>query len=171
MDANGCWMGNWCLPNPDGTAVCPAPPPVCPEVVPVQCGADEVVCWGGMGADGCAFPDFCMEATHSHWDGIECPNFCPTFCAPEEVWCDSGMDANGCMLGGFCMEATHSHGDGIECQNFCPQCAYQRTCIVTMEWTQMAACWEASACLQEVMLATVAFLYSYLLRQKSETQC
>ena len=66
-------------------------------------------CWGGIGADGCAFPDFCMEFSHSHGDGIECPNFCPPMCLPEDNWCDGGIDANGCYMGGYCMPA------GMDC--------------------------------------------------------
>jgi len=104
MDTNGCWMGNYCMPNPDGTAECPAPPPVCPEVEPAECGEGEMPCWGGMNADGCPYPDYCTMMEWENTDGSKCPGMCSAMCNYEhDLWCDNGVDANGCWMGNYCM--------------------------------------------------------------------
>ena len=77
----------------------------CPEMAPVECGADEFNCPGGMDAEGCMMPDLCVPSKGPMgFDGVtECPSNCPATCGAEELWCPGPMDTNGCMGPETCM--------------------------------------------------------------------
>ena len=76
----------------------------CPEMAPVECMPEDMVCPGGLDWEGCPMPDMCMPSKGPMgYDGIECPAYCPTNCGPEDQWCYGGMDANGCEMPATCM--------------------------------------------------------------------
>merc|ERR1711981_1541745 len=86
VDANGCWMGSWCMPNPNGDAVCPPQtgpnnPTTCPEVAPAECGEGESQCWGGMDGNECPMPDYCIPSMVG-----ECWNMCPMNCGATDLY-------------------------------------------------------------------------------------
>merc|ERR1712213_25783 len=50
MDMNGCWMGDYCMPEGE---VCPPPPVTCPEMTASICDETSVNCDMGGDANGC----------------------------------------------------------------------------------------------------------------------
>ena len=46
-------------------------PIACPEMPPVECRPESIVCSGGMDSIGCMMPDVCMPM------GTECPAMAP----------------------------------------------------------------------------------------------
>ena len=78
QDANGCWMGDYCLPMNNQ---CPMP---CAPIQPSNCSSTEVVCDRGM-TGACWNGDYCMPA------GSECPLACntppPSICASSDMRC------------------------------------------------------------------------------------
>ena len=69
------------------------------------CGPEDMMCPGGMDANGCPMPELCMPMKGPMgFDGVtECPSNCPTFCGAEEMMCPGPVDANGCMGPETCM--------------------------------------------------------------------
>jgi len=134
-DDNGCWAGNWCMPNPDGDAMCPTPPTQCPDIEPIECGEGEIQCWGGMDCEGCPMMDYCTMAEWDMGDGVMCPGQCEPMCMQNDTWCDNGYDANGCWMGAWCMY----NPDGTE---ECPPPAVQCAELETVECSEgEMSCW------------------------------
>merc|ERR1711899_605321 len=67
----------------------------CPDVVPMTCGEDMMLCPGIMDAAGCIGPGVCMPTKGGPigTDGVECPVMCPT-----PMWCrHDSLPCNGCQ--------------------------------------------------------------------------
>ena len=50
----GCNNPGWCAPTMAGD---------CPHHCPMNCGPEEISCWGGVDANGCMMPDYCVPMT------------------------------------------------------------------------------------------------------------
>merc|ERR1711863_81366 len=93
----------------------------CPEVTMPECNDGEFPCWGGLDADGCPIPDYCIPEKTGEigTDGNECWSMCSPSCNQNETCCDMGY-YNGCWSGGYC---TMGWGD---CPAICSTpCAYE----------------------------------------------
>ena len=72
----------------------------CPEMPPIECGPEDMNCFGGMDAAGCQMPDICSPMM---WG--DCPGLCPTFCGPEQMMCPGPIEPMGdCMTPDFCID-------------------------------------------------------------------
>ena len=99
----------------------------------MMCGAEEMLCPGGMTSQGCPMPDMCwpskgkfeIHETHNNIinkygiisfkmigmdsNGVECSGVCPTICAPGDMICPGGMTETGCIIADTCQ------AEGTEC--------------------------------------------------------
>ena len=72
----------------------------CPEMPPIECGPEDMNCYGGMNAAGCPMPDICSPTMMG-----DCPGHCPTFCGPEQMMCPGPVSAVGnCMSPDICVD-------------------------------------------------------------------
>merc|ERR1719383_198649 len=121
IDSEGCPMPDTCIPMSvqgvyEGTE--------CPNICPVTCGENEMVCPGGTDfIIGCANSDFCHPMTSPGVDGTECSNSCPAACDwNTEILCSGGVDDKGCMMPEYCLPMFQP-GRMNECWSYCsPTC-------------------------------------------------
>merc|ERR1711899_296244 len=95
----------------------------CPDVVPMTCGEDMMLCPGIMDAAGCIGPGVCMPTKGGPigTDGVECPVMCPTAgCGLDMMTCP--VMVNGCAAPDEClpMKGGPVGNDGVECPVMCP---------------------------------------------------
>merc|ERR1712228_783759 len=81
----------------------------CPDVVPMTCGEDMMLCPGIMDAAGCIGPGVCMPMKGGPVgnDGVECPVMRPSAlhpCGADMIACPV-MGANGCQQPDTCLPA------------------------------------------------------------------
>ena len=112
LDANGCQVANYCIPQT--VTSLEIPNKICVNHCPVTCGETEVFCPGAV-IEGCPLPGYCA---------VECPAVCPPItgveCGADEMMCAGGVDDNGCEMPGTCIPI--KSGD---CFNKCPvMCDY-----------------------------------------------
>ena len=70
---------------------------------------NEQSCWGGLDANGCPEPDYCMPLGYDADFGngpVFCPLYCHTNCAPDEMYCSTGQQENGCWGPSYCTPST-----------------------------------------------------------------
>lgn len=110
------------------------PEVTCNGVCPVECGAEESVCWGGSDVNGCEIPSTTcvpMEVAHPTDPNMTCPGWstCPVDCGEGMKVCDGG-EWEGCPMPGYCMPPSYplTIVDGNvtatkDCETFCfPMC-------------------------------------------------
>merc|ERR1712203_343602 len=99
MDSEGCWFGNYCIPQVNEWDGCHG---VCPMNWTEECNGDQISCDSGYSNEGCWFGNYCIDSVNS-WDNS--PGMCSQMCNWEtEDWCDMGVDSNGCWLGNYCQD-------------------------------------------------------------------
>lgn len=92
-------------------------PPYCPDIFPMECGPEDMICPGGMDPEGCPMPDMCWPAIGPMGeDGIECPSHCPVMCGMDQMMCPGIIDFAGCMGPETCQPMM----DAIGCPLACP---------------------------------------------------
>merc|ERR1712019_259353 len=91
MDMNGCWMGDYCMPEGE---VCPPPPVTCPEMTASICDETSVNCDMGGDANGCWLGDLCQPMD------LQCPSVEPPTLFETWEWTrtDVGWETTACQL-------------------------------------------------------------------------
>merc|ERR1711992_333560 len=90
------------------------PAAACPAHCPAACGHNDMVCNGGMDANGCEMPATCMPSDPESL----CPVICPVTCGATDLMCGGGPDpwsGNGCAMPMYCMPNTIAN-----CPAHCP---------------------------------------------------
>merc|ERR1712088_439519 len=119
----------------------------CPEVTMPECNDGEFPCWGGLDADGCPIPDYCIPEKTGEigTDGNECWSMCSPSCNQNETYCDMGY-YNGCWSGGYC---TQGWGD---CPAICSTpCAYDNGEQWCDNGVDENGCWMGNYCAAECL--------------------
>ena len=126
---NGCNTPGWCEPTRI-TIFSPLDPTrdpwiECPFHCPVKCAETEMLCPGGLDANGCKMPNICVpiqDGTVDNW-GNPCWNTCPIVCQEGEQLCGTGVNSwTGCKITGSCEPAMEPWNP--ECPKPCPvECA------------------------------------------------
>jgi len=149
MDSEGCWFGNYCIPQVnewDG----------CHGVCPMNCnwetedwcdmGTDSAGCWMGnwcqdKGMGGCPPP---MGGSEMASGEDVCAHMTWTEeCNGDQISCDSGYSNEGCWFGNYCIDSVNSWDN---CPGMCSQmCNWE-----TEDWCDMGVdsngCWLGNYC-------------------------
>merc|ERR1711992_397741 len=149
MDSEGCWYGNYCIPQVNEWDGCHG---VCPmnrnwETEDwCDMGTDSAGCWMGnwcqdKGMGGCPPP---MGGSEMASGEDVCAHMTWTEeCNGDQISCDSGYSNEGCWFGNYCIDSMNSWDN---CPGMCSQmCNWE-----TEDWCDMGVdsngCWLGNYC-------------------------